>query len=81
MEKNYIDFFYSNLNEDICNLSTSIKNNVNCDELFLGTLNYGFKGIINRYYELIRYLGYLKYKNVKDFDFLNSKEFGEISNF
>ena len=50
------------------------------DTSFLGTLKYGFKSTISRYFELIRFIGinYLKMKTDNETDFyslLNKTEF------
>jgi len=66
------------LNQDICSLASKITTSSSCDKLFLGTLYYGMKAVASRYFELLRYMGYLNYKKLS-YDFINSEEFGEIS--
>lgn len=81
MDESYMEYFYTNLNQDICSLANNIFTDVStCDDLFLGTLRYGMKAVSSRYFDLLRYMGYIKYKGLKSYDFLNSQEFGEISN-
>ena len=75
-----MDYFDKNFNQDICSFANNLINDkLKCEDLFLGTLNYGFKAVSTRYFELLRYLGFLKSKSVNNFDFINSAEFGEIS--
>ena len=76
-----MDYFFINLNQDICSLAENILSpTLTCDKLFLGTLKYGIKAVSARYFDLLRYMDYLKNKGL-DYDFINSDEFGEISNF
>lgn len=75
-----MDKFVLYLNTDICKLATKIITTTDtCDSLFLGTMNYGFKAVAIRYFELLRYLG-VEIQNIESFDSLNSEEFYEISN-
>ena len=67
------------LNNDICIFGNPLLTTSNtCDVLFLGTMKYGFKAVVIRYFELLRYLG-VEFLNVQIYDFLNSPEFYEIS--
>ena len=77
----YISKFYEWLNSDISQYTTDMETT---DNLFLGTLKYGFKSTISRYFELIRFIGvnYLKKASgpgTSDFYPLNMTEFYEIS--
>lgn len=68
------------LNDDICPLAEELlknKNNTTCDNLFLGTLNNGFKAVSIRYFELLRYLS-VQIKDPDNKRILNSEEFYEI---
>ncbi len=79
MDKTYLEKFVNYLNKDICTLAKSIITETDtCETLFLGTLNYGFKAVVIRYFELLRYLG-VQYKYNKNIEILNSQEFYEIS--
>lgn len=74
-----MNYFYANLNQDICTFAADIITpSLTCPKIFLGTLIYGMKAVSTRYFDLLRYMGYLQYKGV-NYDFINSKEFGEIS--
>ncbi len=73
-------YFYTNINQDICLLAKNIITpNLTCEKIFLGTLYYGMKAVSLRYFDLLKYMGYIKYKGLT-YDFINSTEFGEISN-
>ena len=53
LNNDYTNFFYDKINEDITDVNTG--NYVQTD--FYGTMIYGFKSLILRYFELIRYPG------------------------
>ena len=75
---NYLTQFYQWLNNDI---STYVQGMTVNDTSFLGTLKYGFKSTISRYFELIRFIGINYLKNVDHsttLDPLNMTEFDEI---
>ena len=78
LETVYMDKFISNLNKDICPLVPTIINESDtCDSLFLGTMRNGFKAVLIRYFELLRFLSVeIKDPNIKDI--LNTQEFSEI---
>lgn len=79
LDKTYLEKFVVYLNQDICPLAEEIiKDSDTCETLFLGTLNYGFKAVAIRYFELQRYLG-MQYNKVLSSEILNSPEFYEIS--
>lgn len=67
------------MNNDICLLAKPIITETDtCENLFLGTLNYGFKAVVVRYFELLRYLG-VEYNDSSNIQILNSSEFYELS--
>lgn len=73
-----MDKFMKSLNKDICQLATDlIQDNTTCDNLFLGTMNNGFKAVSIRYFELLRYLS-VQIKSPENKKILNSEEFYEI---
>jgi hypothetical protein len=81
LSKTYLDDqFMKLLNDDICVIE-SIKTifDTTCSNQFLGTMTYGFKAVVVRYFELIRYLG-IKYYQDSNYDFINASEFKDISN-
>ena len=75
----YKNSFYTNVNLDICAMGIVYKNDPNCKRLFKGVLTKGFILTVNKFFEEFRYLGYMKYNLKKKYDFINSKQFGEIS--
>ena len=82
LQGNYINNFYNWINNDISSMVTNMTID---DTSFLGTLKYGFKSTISRYFELIRFIGinYLKMKTDNETDFyslLNKTEFYETNN-
>ncbi len=80
LSKTYLDDqFMKLLNDDIC-VNNKIKEifTTTCSQEFLGTMAYGFKAVVVRYFELIRYLG-IKYYQNKNYDFINAIEFSDIS--
>ena len=78
LSSTYLDEkFMKLLNEDICKVSGDVL--PNCPKDFLGTMNFGFKAVIVRYFELLRYLG-IKYYQTNNFNFINANEFKDISN-
>jgi len=77
LSNSYIEEYMKNLNEDISSLINKNDSGIAPEE-FLGSMNYGFKSVVTRYFELIRFLGIIYYNNV-DYDFLNAPEFLEIS--
>jgi hypothetical protein len=58
----YINTFYQGLNQDITNLNTGGFSS----NSFYGTMLYGFKPLILRYLELIRYNGIIHFESAKD---------------
>ena len=79
LDKSYMETFVAYLNKNICPLAKAIITETDtCDTLFLGTLNYGFKAVIIRYFELLRYIG-MGYKSILGNDILNTSDFYEIS--
>jgi hypothetical protein len=72
------------MNKDIQSFVTGLEVN---DKTFLGTLKYGYKSTISRYFELIRFIGisFLKKNQQSEVTkedktkFLNYIEFNEIS--
>jgi hypothetical protein len=77
LSNSYLDEYMKNLNEDISPLIIENNSGITAEN-FLGTMNYGFKSVVTRYFELIRFLGIVYYNKV-DYDFLNAPEFLEIS--
>jgi hypothetical protein len=71
------DKFMKLLNEDICE-KVSADKLPNCSKDFLGTMKFGFKAVVVRYFELLRYLG-IKYYQTNNFNFINANEFKDIS--
>jgi hypothetical protein len=65
-----------NLNQDICPLVKDLF--TDCSTEFLSTMKYGFKAVVVRFFELIRYLG-IQYFEGEKVDFINTKEFKDIS--
>jgi hypothetical protein len=67
------------LNDNIC-VNPNIRSifGATCNQQFLGTMTYGFKAVVVRYFELIRYLG-IKYYQNKNYDFIDATEFQDIS--
>lgn len=91
LQGSYISQFYNWLNNDISSFVTGMEVK---EDSFLGTLKYGFKATISRYFELIRFIGvnYLKKTSQRlrraqdeeappeeEFKPLNMMEFSEIS--
>ncbi len=88
LSQDYLDKFMNDLNNDITGIINSTRIDVN---MFLETPKYvkninsffnyyqGFKAVVVRYFELIRFLGISYYTNT-NYDFLNAPEFDEISN-
>jgi hypothetical protein len=62
LNNEYINTFYQGLNQDITNLNTGGFNG----DSFYGTMLYGFKPLILRYLELIRYNGIIHFESAKD---------------
>ena len=77
LSSTYLDEnFMKLLNEDICKVK-DVKL-PDCPKDFLGTMNFGFKAVVVRYFELLRYLG-IKYYQTNNFNFINANEFKDIS--
>ncbi len=64
----------TNLNQDI---NLLINKTYTDSAIYLRTPNYGFKAVVVRYFELLRYLGLSYYHNSNQ-DFLNTPEFLEV---
>ena len=84
LKSGYIEKLYDWMNKDIRSFVTGLEVN---DKTFLGTLKYGYKSTISRYFELIRFIGisFLKKNQQTEVTkedktrFLNYIEFNEIS--
>ena len=85
---NYIKKLFDYLNKDITSIATNINSSVSSDSVqtydsstYLGTLENGFKSVIARYYELIRYICiiYINPKTRNTSNLWNSPEFKEIN--
>ena len=90
LKGNYNTKLYNYLNNDITSIAQNIDNStsteIDLDNLFettstyLGTLRNGFKAVISRYFELIRYIGILYIDPSKpNTNLWNSIEFKEIN--
>ena len=90
LKGNYNTKLYNYLNNDITSIAQNVDNStsteIDLDNLFettstyLGTLRNGFKAVISRYFELIRYIGILYIDPSKpNTNLWNSIEFKEIN--
>ena len=85
---NYIKKLFDYLNKDITSIATNINSSISSASVqtydsstYLGTLENGFKSVIARYYELIRYIcvTYINPNTRNNFELWNSPEFKEIN--
>ena len=77
LSTDYIDTFKSTLNNNIC--SDNLVTINNCNNAFLETTQHGFKSVVIRLFELIRYLGIQYFDDTNKTDFANADEFKDIS--
>jgi hypothetical protein len=75
LSSTYINTFKSTLNSDICDKLSTVDD---CQNAFLKTTEHGFKSVIVRLFELLRYLG-IQYFDEYLADYKNSFEFKDIS--
>jgi hypothetical protein len=73
----YMQSFMKNLNQDINQLIYPLNNT--SSDIYLGTMKYGFKAVVLRYFDLLRFL-IISYYKTPDYDYLNAVQFSEISN-
>ena len=73
LNKDYTDYFYKSINEDI----TSVNKGGYSETDFYGTMLYGFKTLVLRYFELIRYPGLEHFMSNSDKNFTNDKDYAE----
>ena len=83
LENEYMNDFYNNINTDIASIANASQDDLDNNNLYLGTLDHGFKSVIARYFELLRYvaISYFNNKNGDDSDdqLWNYEEFREIN--
>ncbi len=76
LSSDYLHIFRSTLNSNICDKITNIKD---CPNAFQQTTQHGYKSVIVRLFELIRYVG-IQYSSNYNKDYKNARQFQEISN-
>jgi hypothetical protein len=84
LENEYMNDFYNNINTNITSIANTTENDLDNNHLYLGTLEHGFKSVIARYFELLRYvaISYFNNKiddNSSDDELWNYEEFREIN--
>jgi hypothetical protein len=78
LSSDYISEFKNTLNNDICN--ENLVTLRDCSNSFLKTTQHGFKSVIVRLFELLRFLGIQYFDNPTMVDYTVAMEFKDISN-